>query len=184
MNQSNTRYFWLSAEQMRRLQPFFAKVRGRARANDCKVLSGIVFVQRTVFAGKMRQRSTAPTRPCITGSPEVPDGHLRQDISVTGTAKRPRRYIDDGQHIPEGAPHRGQTSKVRGSGNDPVDRFPEGRDRPRAIRRTKGGLNSKLHMLSDGQGRPLNFFLSPGQMADSRGALELLRRLVARWPQG
>jgi transposase len=58
-----------------------------------------------------------------------------------------------------------------------VDRFPEGRDRPRAIGRTKGGLNSKLHMLSDGKGRPLNFFLSPGQMADRRGALVLLRHL-------
>ena len=32
-------------------------------------------------------------------------------------------------------------------------------------------------MLSDGKGRPLDFFLSPGQMADSRGALVLLRHL-------
>jgi len=46
MNQSNTRYFWLSAEQMRRIQPFFPTVRGRARADDCKVLSGIIYVKR------------------------------------------------------------------------------------------------------------------------------------------
>jgi hypothetical protein len=45
--------------------------------------------------------------------------------------------------------------------------------RPRAISRTKGGLNSKLHMLSDGLGRPLNFFLSNGQMSDANGALAL-----------
>lgn len=32
-------------------------------------------------------------------------------------------------------------------------------------------------MLSDGKGRLLDFFLSPGQMADSRGALVLLRYL-------
>ena len=51
--------------------------------------------------------------------------------------------------------------------------------RPRAIGRTKGGLNSRLHMLGDGKGRPLNFFLSPGQMADSRGALVLLSHLPA-----
>lgn len=37
MNQNNTRYFWLSAEQMRRMQPFFLKVRGRARSVDCTV---------------------------------------------------------------------------------------------------------------------------------------------------
>ncbi|QEU06553.1 transposase (plasmid) [Paracoccus yeei] len=46
MNQSNTRYFWLSAEQMRRMQPFFPKMRGRPRSNDCKVLSGIIYVKR------------------------------------------------------------------------------------------------------------------------------------------
>ena len=32
-------------------------------------------------------------------------------------------------------------------------------------------------MLSDGEGRPLDFCPSPGQMADSRGALVLLRHL-------
>ena len=45
MNQRNTRYFWLSAEQMRRMQPFFPKVGARAQADD-KVLSGIIFVKR------------------------------------------------------------------------------------------------------------------------------------------
>src|SRR4028118_1035735 len=49
--------------------------------------------------------------------------------------------------------------------------------RPRAIGRTKGGLNSKLHMVSDGRGRPLTFFLSPGQMSDAKGALVLLADL-------
>jgi transposase len=49
--------------------------------------------------------------------------------------------------------------------------------RTRAIGRTKGGLNSKLHMVCDGLGRPLTFFLSPGQMSDARGALALLKAL-------
>lgn len=38
-------------------------------------------------------------------------------------------------------------------------------------------MNSKLHMRGDGKGRPPDFFLSPGQMADSRGARVLLRHL-------
>ena len=46
-----------------------------------------------------------------------------------------------------------------------------------ACSRTKGGLNSKLHMVSDGRGRPLTFFLSPGQMSDAKGALVLLAEL-------
>jgi len=46
--------------------------------------------------------------------------------------------------------------------------------RPRAIGRTKGGLNSKLHMVRDGLGRPPTFFLSPGQMSDAKDALALV----------
>ena len=34
-------------------------------------------------------------------------------------------------------------------------------------------------MVSDGRGRPLTFFLSPGQMSDARGALVLLADLPA-----
>lgn len=52
-----------------------------------------------------------------------------------------------------------------------------GGPRPRATGRTKGGLNSKLHMVCDGLGRPLTFFLSPGQMSDAKGALALLSAL-------
>ena len=46
MTQRNTRYFWLSMRQMRRIQPVFPKLRGRARSDDCKVLSGIIYVKR------------------------------------------------------------------------------------------------------------------------------------------
>ncbi len=34
-----------------------------------------------------------------------------------------------------------------------------------------------LHMFSDGWGRPLTFFLSPGEMSDDRGALVVLAEL-------
>jgi transposase len=38
--------FWLSDDQLRRLEPFFPKSRGRARVDDRRVLSGIIFVNR------------------------------------------------------------------------------------------------------------------------------------------
>jgi transposase len=41
---------------------------------------------------------------------------------------------------------------------------------PRRIGRTKGGLNSKLHAVCDGRGRPLVMLLSEGQMSDYKGA--------------
>ena len=40
---------------------------------------------------------------------------------------------------------------------------------PRRIGRTKGGLNSKLHAVCDGLGRPVVMLLSEGQMSDHKG---------------
>ena len=53
----------------------------------------------------------------------------------------------------------------------------QGGARHQAIGCTKGGLNSKLHMVSDGRSRPLTFLLSPGQMSDVKGALGLLAEM-------
>ena len=41
-----TDLFWLSEAQMARMAPFFPRSRGRARVDDRRVLSGIVFVNR------------------------------------------------------------------------------------------------------------------------------------------
>ncbi len=38
--------FWLTEEQMARLQPYFPKNHGRPRVDDRRVLSGIIFVNR------------------------------------------------------------------------------------------------------------------------------------------
>jgi len=48
---------------------------------------------------------------------------------------------------------------------------------PRCIGRTKGGLNSKLHAVCDGQGRPVVLLLTEGQASDHRGAALMLPRL-------
>jgi transposase len=38
--------YWLTEEQMARRRPYFAKSHGKPRADDRRVLSGIVFVNR------------------------------------------------------------------------------------------------------------------------------------------
>jgi hypothetical protein len=40
------------------------------------------------------------------------------------------------------------------------------RGRGRLIGRTKGGMNTKLHAICDSQGRPLNLFVTAGQVSD------------------
>jgi len=48
---------------------------------------------------------------------------------------------------------------------------------PRCIGRTKGGLNSKLHVVCDGVGRPIVMMLTEGQMSDHKGAVLLFDAL-------
>lgn len=57
--------------------------------------------------------------------------------------------------------HRAQ---FEASGFDPGDQIP----------RKTGGLNSKLHVVCDGQGRPVRLLLTEGQLSDHKGAATLL----------
>lgn len=41
-----SRLFWLTEELVERITPFFPKARGVGRANDRRVLSGIIYVTR------------------------------------------------------------------------------------------------------------------------------------------
>jgi transposase len=47
----------------------------------------------------------------------------------------------------------------------------------RCIGRTKGGLNSKLHVICDEAGKPLVMLLTEGQMSDHKGARLMLEAL-------
>lgn len=47
----------------------------------------------------------------------------------------------------------------------------------KSIGRTRGGLNTKIHAIVDGLGKPVEFLLSPGNDADSIHAVELLKKV-------
>ena len=47
----------------------------------------------------------------------------------------------------------------------------------KAIGRTKGGLNTKLHTIVDGLGNPVTFLLSAGNDHDSTHAIQLLEQV-------
>ena len=46
----------------------------------------------------------------------------------------------------------------------------------KAVGRTKGGLNTKIHAIVDGLGNPVAFLLSPGNDNDSTHAVELMNK--------
>ena len=50
----------------------------------------------------------------------------------------------------------------------------------KAVGRTRGGLNTKLHVVVDGLGNPVEFLLSPGNDHDSVHAIELLKQTEIR----
>ena len=54
-------------------------------------------------------------------------------------------------------------------------------DLPPTVGRSRGGLPTKIHLVVDGQGRPLRFIGTAGQCHDSTQALALLSGLSARY---
>ena len=80
-----------------------------------------------------------------------------------GDSGRTARRSSDRQHPHESAPLGGR--RKRGA-------------LVQAIGISRGGRNSKLHALTDGEGRPLRFLLTGGQVHDSRAATALLDGIV------
>jgi len=74
--------------------------------------------------------------------------------------RKPYPNGHDRRDLPEGTPHGIKPAGKKG-------------DLARLIGRTKGGLNTKLHAVSDADGRPLSFFMTGGQVSDYTGAAAL-----------
>lgn len=54
--------FWLTDEQMARLQPFFPTSHGRPRVDDRRVLSGIIFINRNGLRWSDAPREYGPPK--------------------------------------------------------------------------------------------------------------------------
>ena len=158
--------FWLSDEQFERLRPLLPnKVRGVARVDDRRVISGIIhvvksggrWVEAPAGYGRGRRSTTAP----CAGR----EGHLAGVVRDPCGSRQTAGRGSDRQHAQEGAPLGGR--RKRGA-------------LLQAIGVSRGDRTSKLHALIDGEGRPLRFLLTPGNAADARAALQLLDALPAR----
>lgn len=99
-------------------------------------------------------------------------GRLPPHNGRTGDRERHTEDDHDQRILPEGTPHGVKPAgKKRGFG--------------RLIGRTKGGMNTKLHAVTDADGRPLSFFMTAGQVSDHTGAAALLDDLPkAQWMLG
>jgi transposase len=97
---------------------------------------------------------------------------LRSDDGgpVWRTGRAPDRH--DRCHLSKGAPYGFEPAGKKGGLG-------------RLIGRTKGGMNTKLHAVTDANGRPISLFVTAGQVSDYTGAAALLDSLPrAQWLLG
>jgi len=92
------------------------------------------------------------------------DGRVRQDLRWTGCRGGRSEDDHDRRNLPQGSPHGVEPAVEKGGCG-------------RLIGRTKGGMNTKLHAVTDAKGRPLTFFMTAGQVSDYTGAAALLSSL-------
>ncbi|WP_087636645.1 IS5 family transposase [Acetobacter ascendens] len=156
--------FFLSESQMERIEPFFPLAHGVPRVDDRRVLSGIVYVIRNGLQWKDAPKAYGPHKTLynrfIRWSRLSVFGRIF--VALTEQAGRSKRLMIDATHLKA---HRTSASLLK-KGLFPCH-----------IGRTKGGLNSKLHAVCDGVGRPVRFHLTAGQVSDFRGADVLLADL-------
>lgn len=148
---------WLTKAQLKRIAPFFPRTRGIPRADDRRVVSGIVHVIRNGLRWRDAPAVYGPHKTLYNRFVRWSRMGIFDRIFANLAAESgpPDRVMIDSTHLKA---HRTAASLLKRG------------DSPRLIGRTKGGLNSKLHAVCDGAGRPVIFLLTEGQMSDHKGA--------------
>ena len=156
--------FLLSEAQMPRIERFFPLSHGIPRVDDRRIISGIVFVIKNGLRWRDAPRGYGPHKTIYNRFVRWSRLGVFNKIfaELARKAGKPRRLMIDTTHLKA---HRTAASLYKKGSV------------PRRIGRTKGGLNSKLHVVCDGQGRPLMMLLSDGQMSDYKGAALMLKAL-------
>ena len=133
---------WLSDAQMRRIERHFPRCPGVPRVDDRRIVSGIIFVIRNGLRWRDAPREYGPHKTIYNRFIRWSRLGVFNKIFGALAAKggKPDQLMIDATHLKA---HRTPASLLKKG------------DVPRRIGRTKGGLNSKLHAVCDGHGRPL-----------------------------
>jgi len=113
------------------------------------------------YGGVMPLENTGPLkRSIIVGTVGVTRGYLLKYLKACLPSRR-RKDCHDRCDLFESAPHDLKPTAKKGDGG-------------RLIGRTKGGMNTKLHAVTDTQGRPIRLHVTAGQISDYTGAAALI----------
>lgn len=161
--------YWLTDEQMARLEPSFPKSHGRPRVDDRRLLSGIIFVNRNGLRWRDAPTAYGPHKTLYNRWKRWSEAgvFVRMMEGLCGAKTERRTVMIDGTYLKA---HRTASSLAVKKGLG------------RLIGGTKGGMNTKLHAVTDANGRPISLFMTAGQVGDYTGAAALLDSLPkAQW---
>ena len=166
--------FWLTEAQMTRLRPFFPKSHGVPRVDDRRVLSGIIFTNRNGLRWCDAPEEYGPPKTIYNRWKRRGDMGVFARImeGLASEAAVLKTVMIDATYLKA---HRTATClrSEKGGADD---------QRGRLIGRTKGGMNTKLHAVTDANGRPIRFFITEGEVSDYTGAAALTGSLPkAEW---
>lgn len=156
--------FRLSDAQWERLKPLLPQdTRGVPRVDDRRVISGIVQVLRSGGRWVDAPAVYGPHKTLYNRFVRWAAKGIWRAVFQTLVASSgpPAEVLLDSTHV--------KTHRCAAGG--------KGGSEPQAIGRSRGGRTTKLHALSDGLGRPLQFVVTGGQAADCRAAEILLNGL-------
>ena len=159
-----TGYFWLSDGQWEKIDPLLpVYIRGKRRVDDRRVISGIIQV---IISGCRWSDAPLEYGPRKT----LYNRFVRWAVRGTGACvhgacarRRPAGRSLAGQHAYQGPPV-GQRRAAKKGGS-------------RGIGTSRGGRNTKIHLIADAHGRPKVIALTGGERHDSVPAQAMLARL-------
>jgi transposase len=153
--------YLLSRVQFNRIRPYFPLSHGIQRVDDLRVISGIIYVIKHGLQWKDAPVGYGPHKTLYNRFIRWSrmDVFNRIFSALAGKAGEPDQLMIDATHLKA---HRTAAILLKKG------------DVPRRIGRTKGGLNSKLHAVIDGKGRPVLLLLSEGHLRDYKGAALLV----------
>ena len=169
--------YWLTDEQMARLEPYFPKSHGKPRVDDRRVLSGIVFVNRNGLRWCDAPREYGPHKTLYNRWKRWGErGVFLRIMEGLAAANATPKTIVTVIVIEAICPRAHRAASSPRAKNGVLGRL---------VGRTKGGMNTKLHALTDADGRPLSFFMTAGQVSDCTSVAALLDDLPkALWMLG
>lgn len=153
--------FWLSDEKWARIEPHLpTDVRGKARVDDRRVISGIVHVLKSGCRWEDVPFEYGPPTTIYNRFVRWADRGIWENLfnAVAARGRSGHTHMIDSTHVKA---HRSASGGHGGEENQ-------------AVGRSRGGRNTKIHAIADAKGRLLTFVLTGGEAHDCPIGAELI----------